>query len=136
MKVGQRHFVLSDDGHDLFFKHPRTNVHVESRPPSPRTIRKEGDFAHAAWMRHFVDGTICTQSQRDARGRVVLLVDDALRVMRYDNPLRDPVLLTRRDGALSLRDGFHRIHEAMARGYAGRVHCVVLDMDDEDDEED
>jgi len=51
--------------------------------------------------------------------------------MEYMNPLRDAVVVVKREGHLNLKDGFHRIHEAMARNYNGHVWVVVLDMDTE-----
>ena len=63
--------------------------------------------------------------QTNPEGYTVLLVSDAAAALTFDNPLRDPVVLVKRDGKYALKDGFHRIHEACVRlcvaGVDGRV---------------
>ena len=52
--------------------------------------------------------------------------------MKIHNPLRDPVVVVKRDNRYALGDGFHRIHEARAREFSHRIWAIVLDMDAED----
>lgn len=90
-------------------------------------------------MKNFFDGTIDMSRQTNSKGCVVLRVHDAERALDYKNPLRDPVSVIKRiDGTFELRDGFHRLHEAYARGFAQRVWTLVLDnaIDMSDTDED
>lgn len=135
-RVGAHQFVLTRTRNDLYYRLPRASAFVASLPPPEEAVRREGDALHVAWMKHFTDGTISMQRQTDDHDNVVLSVREALQAMNFENPLRDPVVLVKRDGALELRDGFHRIHEALARGYRGRIYCILLDMDQDDDEDD
>ena len=129
MRVNNNQFVVTPSRNDLFFRLPRTKTHVKSVAPDEHTVAKLGDYTYVAWTKHFIDGTISLARQQDEYGNVVLSIDDAMQMLKYDNPLRDAIELVKHDGKLELRNGFHRIHEAIARGYKGRVHCIVLDMD-------
>lgn len=144
MNVGREQFVVSDKN-DLFFKYPRRTLFVESLEPPQEMVMKNGDYVHVAWMRHFDTSTANTPKkkylqilltrQQTHDHKTVLVCQDALKAMDYDNPLRDPVILVKQNDQFFLKDGFHRIHEAIARGYHGRVYCIVLDMDESSDEE-
>ena len=119
---------------DPFWRWSRTRRKPSSTCPTAAAVHTQGDYAHMAWMKHFFDGTVSLHRQTDDAGNVVLSRQQALLATAFHNPLRDPVVLVRRDGTLELKDGFHRVHESLARGYKGRVWCVVLDMDaDESD---
>jgi hypothetical protein len=136
MKVGSYQFIVTKSRNDLFYRLPRAKTFVASVRPDEAAVQREGDYVQRVHMRHFTDGTVSLERQQDEHGNVVLSVEDALRALQYDNPLRDAVVLVARDGHLALKDGFHRIHEALARGYKGTVHCIVLDMDASDTDDD
>ena len=85
-------------------------------------------------MKAFFDGTVDMSLQTNPEGFVVLSAADAAATASFRNPLRDPLVLVRRDGRLHMRDGYHRLHEARARGFRGRVWCAVLDMDADEEE--
>lgn len=93
---------------------------VSARPPADR-IKQEGDFTQSWWMKSFFDGTIDLSLQSDNDGCILLNRADADRVRRFTNPLRDSLVVVKRDGVFSLKDGFHMLCEALARGYRGRV---------------
>jgi hypothetical protein len=124
------------DRSDSFFTTRRTKRMCRSTPPSKTTVESLGDYSQAWWMKSFFDGTIDLSLQVDALGCILLNRDDAERVQHYKNPLRDPLIIVRRDNTIHLRDGFHRLCEALARGYRGRVWTVVLDMDLDESEDD
>ncbi len=86
-------------------------------------------------MKSFFDGTIDLSLQTDSQGCILLHRENANRVRELKNPLRDPLVVVKRDDQFSLKDGFHRLCEAMARGYRGRVWTVVLDMDADSEED-
>lgn len=123
--------IYSFDDH--FFKQSRTQLECESEKPDHGTVPKEGDYSESFWMKNFFDGEI-DMSRQTNDGYVVLSINDSERMLRSHNPLRDPVILVKRDGQYSLRDGFHRIYEARARNYMKRVWTIVLDMDEETDD--
>jgi hypothetical protein len=115
-----------------FFTLPRTHTTCTSRQPPRSLVAKHGDYARSWWMKQFWDGTIDLSLQTDSHGCVVLNRKDAENALTFKNPLRDPPVVVRRDGRFHLRDGFHRISEALARGFRGRVWAVVLDIDEDD----
>lgn len=127
--------AVCDEMHD-FFHTPRKHTHCKSSRPSKDEVRRHGDFAQSWWMRSFFDGTIDLSLQTDGEGCILLQHEDAERVREFHNPLRDPLVVVQREGHISLKDGFHRLCEALARGYRGRVWTVVLDMDAEDESTD
>tara|TARA_B110001450_G_C17588842_1_gene468091 strand:- start:406 stop:804 length:399 start_codon:yes stop_codon:yes gene_type:complete len=124
--------IYSFDDH--FFKQSRTQLECESEKPDDGTVQKEGDYSESFWMKNFFDGKIDMSRQTTDNGYVILSINDSERMLRSHNPLRDPVILVKRDGQYALRDGFHRIHEARARNYMKRVWTIVLDMDEEMDD--
>ena len=126
--------VCSTD--DYFYRTTRRHTTCSSTRPGESVVNRLGDYAHAFWMKNFFDGTLDMTLQMHTDGCVVLSIDDAQKAMKYENPLRDPVVVVRRDGLYSLKDGFHRVHEARARGYTKQVWTVVLDMDIDDDDDD
>ena len=125
---------------DYFFRQHRKKTFCKSKRPTSEVERK-ADYSKSFWMRHFFDGTIDMSRQSNPKGCAILTVRGAEDALAYDNPLRDPVMLIKRlDGEYELKDGFHRIHEAYARGYSKRVWTLVLDdaieiseTDEEDD---
>lgn len=128
------HAVCDND--DVFFRIPRANTYCKSVRPSDDFIKRKGDFTQSWLMKSFFDGTIDLSLQVDDRGCIILNRDDAERVRSFRNPLRDPLVMVKRDGMFSLKDGFHRLCEALARGYRSSVHTVVLDMDTDDTDTD
>ena len=124
--------ALCDETHP-FFTLPRDHLHCESKRPSEEVVRRTGDYSKSWWMRSFWDGTIDLSLQTDNEGCVILIEEDAERVHTFNNPLRDPLVIVKRDEIYSLKDGFHRLCEAFARGYNGWVWSVVLDMDIDSD---
>lgn len=136
MKVGSYQFIVTKSRNDLFYRLPRAKTFVASVRPDEAAVQREGDYVQRVRMGHLLDGTVSLERQQDEHGNVVLSVEDALRAIRYDNPLRDALVLVKRDGQLALKDGFHRLHEALARGYKGVVYGIVLDMDASDTDDD
>ena len=108
------------------------NWNVKAKNPTMGPCKKKG-YSEWFWMKNFFDGEI-DMSRQTNDGYVVLSINDSERMLRSHNPLRDPVILVKRDGQYSLRDGFHRIYEARARNYMKRVWTIVLDMDEETDD--
>lgn len=128
-------FAVCDQTDDFFHIVRASSYCVSARPPADR-IKQEGDFAQSWWMKSFFDGTIDLSLQSDNHGCILLNRADADRVRRFANPLRDSLVVVKRDDVFSLKDGFHRLCEALARGYRGRVYAIVVDMDaDTDDTE-
>ena len=125
--VGAEHFLIRHSD-DYFFKQPRDKSHCESLKPSDEYVEKTADYPASFWMKNFFDGTIDMSLQTNRKGYVVLKTKDSEHVKSYHNPLRDPILLVKRDGMLRMRDGYHRLHEAKARGYNKKIWCVILDM--------
>ena len=121
---------------DYFFKQHRTRLECESQKPHDVSVQKEGDYSESFWMKSFFDGEIDMSRQTNNRGYAVLNLQDAERLLRSTNPLRDPVILVKRDGKYELRDGFHRIYEARARNFVKRIWTIVLDMDQDTDTSD
>lgn len=114
---------------DYYFKRQRNHMDCVSEKPDDTIVSKEGDCAESFWMKSFFDGEIDMSRQTNGKGCAVLNIEDAERLIRCKNPLRDPVVVVKRDDKYELKDGFHRIHEARARNYLKRVWTIVLDMD-------
>lgn len=98
-----------------------------------KVVLRSGDYARSWWMQSFWDGTIDLSLQMDVNENIILDKENAERVRTFKNPLRDPVIIVKRNGRYSLKDGFHRLCEAFARKYKRRLWTVVLDMDIESD---
>jgi hypothetical protein len=120
--------ALCDETHS-FFTLPRAHLSCKSKRPSETVVQRTGDFARSWWIRSFLDGTVDLSLQTDKEGCVLIYEKSAEHVRTLKNPLRDPLVVVKRDDMYFLKDGFHRLCEALARHYHGRVWAVVLDMD-------
>jgi len=136
-QTGRRHFfpfekttnrqilVTSKKYQDI----PRQIKFVKSIEPTVSEIEKSGDYACLVPIDLFgFDRLINTDLQADKKGRIVLNLKDAEKVSQFENPLKDPLIVSKLvDETAHLKDGFHRLYEAKERGYTGKVWIIVLD---------
>ena len=118
--------VVQDD--DFFHKFPRDKKKCKSNKPDRLIVHKKGDYIQDFKMSDFsFGGTVDIDLQSDKHGNVVLSLKDAMKAMKLNNPLQDPILVSKIDGRYHLKDGFHRLMEAKARKYKGKVWSIVVD---------
>jgi len=132
---GKHQFIVCEYT-DYFFKRPRMNMYCSSTRLDDKIVEKSGDYIKPFWIKNFFDGEIDMSLQTNTSGCAVLSIEDAEKALQFENPLRDPIVIVKTNDVYSLRDGFHRIHEAYARQYRGRVWTAVLDMDLDTDDTD
>ena len=91
-------------------------------------VHKKGDYSKDFKISDFsFGGKVNIDLQSDKNGHVVLSLKDAIKVMKFNNPLKDPIIVSKVGGRFHLKDGFHRLTEAKARKYKGNVWSIVLD---------
>ena len=120
----------------LFFLQKRAKMCKSLKPNASQIKAEGGDYSMKFYMKHFFNGFIDMTSQTNSKGCVILSIEDSAKMRQYDNPLRDAVVIVKdTNDKYKLRDGFHRIYEALARKYVKHVHAIIIDMNYSDDSE-
>jgi len=63
--------------------------------------------------------------QRDRCNHIVLNLPQATRVASFPDPFRDPLTVENCSQGLRLANGYHRLIEALLRGYTGQVPISI-----------
>lgn len=125
--VPKKFQIVVQDG-DFFHKFPRDKKKCKSIQPDRLIVHKKGDYSKDFKISDFsLGGEVDTDLQSDEHGNVVLSLKDAIKVMKFNNPLKDPIIVSKIGGKYHLKDGFHRLMEAKARKYKGKIWSIVLD---------